>query len=82
MLLLARFAVLLNLCILAYASVASDILDAIENAVDCASCHALLTVLKPVTLLGDGVVSSALVSVCKATGVRSAFHDDLWQTVK
>lgn len=79
MLLLARFAVLLNFCIVAaYASLASDILDAIEKAVDCASCHALLGVLKPVTLLGDGAVSSALVAVCKATKVCfSVFLDDL-----
>ncbi|PPQ81932.1 hypothetical protein CVT25_013780 [Psilocybe cyanescens] len=76
MLLLTRITYLLAFGLVAYASILSDILNAIENAVDCASCHALLGVLQGVALLGDTVFSSALVSVCKATGAED---DDVCQ---
>ncbi|KAF5311082.1 hypothetical protein D9619_007799 [Psilocybe cf. subviscida] len=61
----ARFLSLLTLSLVAQASIVSDIVDAIEKAVDCASCHALVGVLQAPALLGDTIFSDALVEVCK-----------------
>ena len=53
----------------AYASVVSDILKALENAVDCGACHAVLALLDPIAHLGDSAFSSTLTAVCKAAKV-------------
>lgn len=65
-----RFLPLLALSFVARASIVSDILDALEKAVDCASCHALVGVLQAPALLGDTVFSDALIGVCEAVKVR------------
>lgn len=54
----------------ARASLVDDIVDAIVDAVDCPSCHALLVPLKGVALLGDGAFSSTIIAVCKVLNVR------------
>ncbi|KAF9479793.1 sphingomyelin phosphodiesterase [Pholiota conissans] len=70
MLVWARLTVFLTLGLFARASFISTVLDAIESAVDCASCHALLTVLQGVAIFGDSVFSSALVGVCQAVNAE------------
>ena len=55
----------------AYASVVSDILKAVENAVDCGACHALLVLLDPIAHLGDSAFSSTLTAVCKVAKVSN-----------
>lgn len=55
----------------AYGSLVDDIVDAIVNAVDCASCHALLLPLQATALLGDSAFSSVIIAVCKALKVRN-----------
>ncbi|KAF8954742.1 hypothetical protein BDZ97DRAFT_1927771 [Flammula alnicola] len=65
MLILARFAVLLTFSLFVRASIVTEILDAIEQAVDCASCHTLVGVLKGVALLGNTIFSDALITVCE-----------------
>lgn len=67
----ARFLSLLTLSLVARASIVSDIVDAIEKAVDCASCHALVGVLQAPALLGDTIFSDALVEVCKTVKVST-----------
>jgi len=69
MLLLTRLVFLASLCFVAYASIVDDIITAIEQAVDCASCHTLVVLLKGVSILGDNTFSSSLIAVCKALGV-------------
>ncbi|KAF8879658.1 sphingomyelin phosphodiesterase [Gymnopilus junonius] len=76
MLTLGRIALLLTLTLPAYASIVSEIIDAIEQAVDCDSCHALLGVLTGAALLGDTVFDDSLIAVCKTTG---AADDDVCQ---
>ncbi|KAF9467960.1 sphingomyelin phosphodiesterase [Collybia nuda] len=51
-------------------SLVDDIVDAIENAVDCGSCHALLVPLAGLALLGDSAFSSTITAVCKSLGVE------------
>ncbi|KAF9530188.1 sphingomyelin phosphodiesterase [Crepidotus variabilis] len=63
---------LLTLSVAVIASFVDDILQAIENAVDCGSCHTLLAALEPVVFLGDDVFVDVLVGVCKATKVEDA----------
>uniref|UniRef100_A0A0W0GDV1 Calcineurin-like phosphoesterase domain-containing protein n=1 Tax=Moniliophthora roreri TaxID=221103 RepID=A0A0W0GDV1_MONRR len=48
----------------ARASLIDDIIDALEGAVDCAGCHALLLPLKGLALLGDSAFSGTLNTVC------------------
>ncbi len=67
------FAFLLAVTNFARASVVSSILDGLEQAVTCVSCHALLGVLKPVALLGDTIFSNALIAICQTLNVRSIF---------
>ena len=71
MLIWFRFAFLLAVANFAHASVVSSILDGLEQAVTCASCHALLGILKPVALLGDSIFSNALIAICQTLNVRS-----------
>ncbi|KJA25536.1 hypothetical protein HYPSUDRAFT_405070 [Hypholoma sublateritium FD-334 SS-4] len=78
MLIWYRFALLLALTNFARASVVSNVLDALEQAVTCASCHALLGVLKPVTLLGDTIFSNALIAICQTL---NAEDDDVCKGV-
>ncbi|KAF8637872.1 hypothetical protein AX17_002498 [Amanita inopinata Kibby_2008] len=47
------------------ASLVDDIIHALENAVDCASCHALLAPLQLVALLGDAAFSKTIIAICK-----------------
>lgn len=54
-----------------YGSFVNDILNALEKAVDCPTCHGILTVLEPLAFLGDSVFSSTLIAVCKAAKVTS-----------
>ncbi|KAF8195992.1 Metallo-dependent phosphatase-like protein [Pholiota molesta] len=76
MLIWARLTVFLTLGLFARASLITTILDAIENAVDCGSCHALVTVLQGLAILGDSVFSDVLVGVCQAV---KAEDDDVCQ---
>jgi sphingomyelin phosphodiesterase len=69
MFILARFALIFGLLFACKASIVGDIVNAIEQAVDCDSCRALLEVLKGVAILGDSIFSGALVDVCKLAGV-------------
>jgi len=70
MLILARFTLIFSLLLACKASIVGDIVTAIEQAVDCDSCRALLLVLKGVAILGDSTFSGALVDVCKIVGVN------------
>jgi sphingomyelin phosphodiesterase len=69
MLMLVKSALIFSFFAACKASAVGDIIAALEKAVDCDSCHSLLEVFKNVAVLGDSVFSSALVDVCKATGV-------------
>lgn len=51
------------------AGLVDEIVDAIANAVDCDSCHALLVPLKKVATMGDSELSDILSAVCKTIGV-------------
>jgi sphingomyelin phosphodiesterase len=82
MLIWARLSVFLTLGLFARASLITTILDAIENAVDCGSCHALLTVLQGVAILGDSVFSDVLVGVCEAVKVRHISVNKTFITTK
>lgn len=53
----------------AYAGLVDEIVDAIANAVDCDSCHALLVPLKKVAMMSDSDFSDTLLAVCKTIGV-------------
>ncbi|KDR79984.1 hypothetical protein GALMADRAFT_242166 [Galerina marginata CBS 339.88] len=65
MLFFARGALLLTFALYTQASIVGDIITAIEQAVDCASCHTLLVLLQGVAILGDTTFSNALVTVCQ-----------------
>ncbi|TFK38175.1 Metallo-dependent phosphatase-like protein [Crucibulum laeve] len=54
---------LFSLCV--SASLVDDIISAIENAVDCASCHTLLVALQGLALLGDSIFDTTIITVCK-----------------
>lgn len=62
------FALLLCACT-TRASLVDDIVDAIENAVSCSACHALLVPLAGVAELGDSAFSDTIIEVCKILGV-------------
>lgn len=51
------------------ASLVDDIVNAITNAVDCGSCHALLVPLAGLALLGNTAFSDTIIAVCKTLGV-------------
>ncbi|KAG6829815.1 hypothetical protein H0H87_010044 [Tephrocybe sp. NHM501043] len=51
-------------------SLVDDIVDAIVNAVSCASCHALLVPLQAVAVIGDSAFSDTFIAVCKIVHVR------------
>ncbi|RDB27900.1 putative sphingomyelin phosphodiesterase asm-3 [Hypsizygus marmoreus] len=62
---------LLLLCsCLVYGSLIDDILDAIEKAVDCGSCHALLLPLGGLALLGDSAFSGTVTAICKVLKIQ------------
>lgn len=69
MFLRTKVSLVLVTCSVAQASLITTIVDALEQAVDCASCHTLLTVLQPIALLGDTIFSDALVGICEAVNV-------------
>ena len=60
---------LLCLCAFVHGSLVDDIVNAIENAASCATCHALLVPLEGVALLGDSAFTDTFVEVCEALGV-------------
>lgn len=45
-------------------TVLGEVLTALEHAVDCTSCLALLGVLKGVAELGDSIFSNTFVTIC------------------
>ena len=49
----------------------SDIESALENATDCASCHALLVPLQKLAHMGNGAFVNTMVSVCQDLEVSS-----------
>ncbi|GLB42398.1 putative converts sphingomyelin to ceramide [Lyophyllum shimeji] len=51
-------------------SLVDDIVNAIENAVDCAGCHALLVPLQGLALLGDAAFDATFIAVCQALKVQ------------
>ena len=80
MLTLSRLSILLTCSLSVYASLVSEIVDAIEQAVDCDSCHALLGVLTGVAILGDTVFDDTMVAVCQVTGVCYTLYGLLFAT--
>ncbi|KAG6900286.1 hypothetical protein C0995_003956 [Termitomyces sp. Mi166 len=61
----------LSLCACAVrANLVDDIVDAIESAVTCTACHALLVPMAGVAVLGDSAFSDTLIEVCKIVGVE------------
>lgn len=62
----------------ANAGLAQDILDALQNAVTCTGCHALLIPLKTLAISGDSTFTKTLSAICKATGVNLSCLDILF----
>jgi len=60
----------LHTCQSVYGSLIDDIVNAITQAVDCDSCHALLVPLKGLAALGNSPFSNTMAAVCKVIGVR------------
>ena len=60
----------LHICQSVYGSLIDDIVNAITQAVDCGSCHALLVPLKGLAALGNSPFSNTMAAVCKLIGVR------------
>jgi sphingomyelin phosphodiesterase len=56
-------------CTYVAGSLVNDIVDALQSAVNCAGCHALLVPLKGLAVLGDSAFTNTLVTVCKALDV-------------
>ena len=52
-----------------FGSLVNDIVHALQNAVDCGGCHALLVPLQVLALLGDKVFSNTFISVCNTLHV-------------
>ncbi|KAG5651755.1 hypothetical protein H0H81_007567 [Sphagnurus paluster] len=72
---MAGFRVLLALllCVCAaYGSIITDLLDAIERAVDCGTCHAALVPLQGISYLGDSAFSNTVIALCKAVKLQDA----------
>jgi sphingomyelin phosphodiesterase len=63
--------VLLVLASYAAGSLINDILKAFEQAVDCESCHALLTLLQVLALLGDSAFIKTLIAICQTLKVST-----------
>ncbi|KZV61937.1 sphingomyelin phosphodiesterase [Peniophora sp. CONT] len=53
----------------ARADLLHEILDALEQAVDCAGCNALLVPVQKLAHLGDDAFADTFASICKITGV-------------
>lgn len=75
---LLRFWAVLVLALVSFtaASLIDDIIQALEDAVDCASCHLLMVPLTLLADLGDTVFVDTIVAVCQTLQVRSLsrFH--------
>jgi len=55
------------------ASLLTDILAALENATDCASCEALLVPMQTLAHTGNDAFSSTFTTICTTLGVRPFF---------
>ncbi|KAL9709442.1 hypothetical protein Ac2012v2_007177 [Leucoagaricus gongylophorus] len=62
--------VALHICESVYGSLIDDLVNAITQAVDCDSCHALLVPLKGLADLGNSAFSDSMAAVCKAIGAE------------
>lgn len=60
----------LHICQSVYGSLIDDIVNAITQAVDCGSCHALLVPLKGLAALGNSPFSNTMAAVCKLIGAE------------
>jgi len=71
--------VALHICKSVYGSLIDDLVNAITQAVDCDSCHALFVPLKGLAALGNSAFSDSMAAVCKAIGVWDLYllHNDL-----
>ena len=65
---LSALAWVLTLSVVVYGFV-DDILNALEKAVDCPTCHEILVVLVPLAFLGDSAFSNTLITICKVAEV-------------
>lgn len=63
----------LALSSLTTASLVGDILQALEDAVDCGTCHALLVPLQVLANLGNTAFVDMIVAVCQTLKVNTAF---------
>ena len=61
--------VALHICKSVYGSLIDDLVNAITQAVDCDSCHALFVPLKGLAAIGNSAFSDSMAAVCKAIGV-------------
>ena len=61
--------ILLALTSLTAASLIDEIIQAIEDAVDCASCHALFIPLKILAELGDTAFVDTVTTICQTLKV-------------
>ena len=50
-----------------------DIVKAVENAIDCVSCHALLVPIQFLAYFGDDLFSRTLIALCQIAKVRKWF---------
>ncbi|KAG6846532.1 hypothetical protein H0H93_013379, partial [Arthromyces matolae] len=66
----SRLLHILLLCLVVRGSLVDDIVSAIEEAVTCTACHALLIPLQTLAVLGDAAFSDTFTEVCKATGIE------------
>lgn len=72
--------VLLGLANAARADLLDDILSALESAVDCAGCNALLVPIQALAHLGNDAFVATFTSLCELVGVRCA--RSLWLSTK
>jgi hypothetical protein len=56
-----------------WASLVDDFINALVNATDCDSCHALSVVMKEIALLGDDHFVNAWITACETLGVRHLY---------
>ena len=69
------FALLLfSTCVLG--NLVGDIIHALQSAVDCGGCHALLVPLQVLAHLGDKAFSDTLIGVCNALHVSPALREE------
>ena len=58
------------LCSCVAGSLVDDVINALKDAVDCTSCHALLVSLQGIALLGDSAFVETITTVCTTLKVR------------